>query len=297
MKKVICFGEVLWDMLPSGKVAGGAPMNVAFHLNQFGWDCKMISKVGDDLLGKELLDFLGNKMIPIEFIQIDTNHPTGTVKVTLDEKGIPSYEITEMVAYDFLDKTESIEKGVSKADVFIFGSLASRNETSGKTLLELLENTGIKIFDVNLRAPHYTRNTLEELLKRSDIVKMNDEELDIIASWHGDLTEFESKMVLIKQQYDLESLIITKGKEGASVLDEKGNLHHSAYQFEIEVKDTVGCGDAFLAGYVSKMMSGADVATCLEFASGMGAYLATQRGATPFLEEEKIYHFIKTARV
>ncbi len=297
MKKVICFGEVLWDMLPTGKVAGGAPMNVAFHLNQFGWDCKMISRVGNDPLGKELLRFLEDKMIPRDFIQIDPAHPTGTVKVELDDKGIPSYEIIDPVAYDFLETNEEIEKEVADADVFIYGSLASRNEATRNMLLNLLENTGVKIFDINLREPHYTRTTLEDLLKLSDIVKMNDEELDIIASWHQDLTTIASKMELVKSQYGLKSLIITRGKEGASVLDEVDKIHHSAYQFEIEVLDTVGCGDAFLAGYVSKMMKGHSVESCLEFASGMGAFLATQRGATPFLEEDKIYQFIQKARV
>ncbi|KAA3640128.1 MAG: carbohydrate kinase [Bacteroidetes bacterium] len=297
MKKVICFGEILWDMLPSGKVPGGAPMNVAFHLNQFGWNCKMISRVGGDPLGQELVDFLENKRIPKDFIQIDPVHPTGTVKVELDEKGIPSYEIIDQVAYDFLEVSEEINKEVAEADVFIYGSLASRNETSRKMIMDLLENTGVKIFDINLREPHYTRNTLEGLLKSADIVKMNDEELDIIASWHQDLTTLASKMKLIKSQYKLLSLIITRGKEGASVLDEEGKIHHSSHQFDIKVLDTVGCGDAFLAGYVSKMMEGATVETCLEFASGMGAYLATQRGATPFLKEENIYQFIHNARV
>jgi fructokinase len=292
MRKIICFGEVLWDMLPTGKVAGGAPMNVAFHLNQFGWNCKMISKVGNDQLGEHLRQFLQSKNIPTDFIQKDTNHPTGLVKVNLDEKGVPAYDIVEAVAYDYIKLEVALMEAVSKADIFIYGSLAARNNTSRDTLLKLLGNTGTKVCDINLRAPHYSRELLELLLGKADVAKMNDEELSIISSWYAQELDFEGRMRTLKNHFGLNSLIVTKGKEGASAIDQNNKFYHYKRQFEVKVADTVGCGDAFLAGYVSKWLSGGSIPECLEFASATGAYLATYHGATPSFDENIINQFL-----
>ncbi len=296
MSKVICFGEVLWDMLPTGKVPGGAPMNVAFHLNQFGCDCKLISKVGEDPLGKELLLFLEQRNISTRLIQKDAAHPTGTVKVTLDGQGVPDYEIIDSVSYDFIEANDKLKEIVSRADIFVYGSLAARNSISRRTLFQLLDNTGIKVCDINLRIPHYKMDVVEALLKNANIVKMNNEELDLIVSWYKHIPDFESKMRFFKDHFQLTALIITRGEKGASVLDQNDQFYHSSYPFQIDVTDTVGCGDAFLAGFVSKILAGAEIPECLEFASAVGAYLATKRGATPRLDEEVIINFSKPAK-
>ena len=180
---IVCFGEILWDLLPTGKVAGGAPMNVAFHANQLGIAAQMISKVGKDDLGKDLIDLLNQKGVDTSLVQTDDTYPTGTVKVTLDAKGSPSYEIVAPVAWDFIHANTANKTAVQTADAFVFGSLAARNETTRNTLLELLKLAKLKVFDVNLRSPFYTKPLLTQLLHQADIVKMNDEELEIIGGW------------------------------------------------------------------------------------------------------------------
>ncbi|MCP3927578.1 MAG: carbohydrate kinase, partial [Bacteroidetes bacterium] len=154
-KKVVCFGEILWDMLPTGKVAGGAPMNVAVHLHNFGIPAEMISKAGNDTLGGALIEFLKEKGVNTQYIQRDYSHPTGTVNVNLSDRSEVIYEIVEPAAWDFIDFSESLKTLIQEADVFIFGSLCARNEQTRKTLFDLLDQAKLKIFDVNFRPPHY----------------------------------------------------------------------------------------------------------------------------------------------
>jgi fructokinase len=286
MKKIICFGEVLWDMLPTGKVPGGAPMNVAFHLNQFGWHPKMISKVGDDALGRELLKFLESKNVSTDLIQIDDNASTGTVKVEIDEEGFPSYEMSDPVAYDFLEYNTIIEKEISDIDVLIYGTLAARHKQSRNTLLHLLEHSKYKVFDVNLRIPFYERSVVETLLKEADLVKMNEEELEIFVAWfslkEGDINQVTQLVKL----FNLQGILLTKGAKGAGYFDGK-NLYEDP-GISIKVQDTIGSGDSFLAGFLSQFLKGKHSEECLKFAGKIGALVATKKGGTPSFSEEEI---------
>ncbi len=277
--QVICFGEVLWDLLPTGKVAGGAPMNVAFQLNQLGITAGMISRIGTDELGKEISDFLKNKNVPTKWVQQDEAHPTGIVQVELNEKGHPQYDIVSDVAWDFIATENNALEVVKNADAFVFGSLVARNEASKNTLLTMLEYAAIRVFDVNLRQPFFSKEMIGKLLLQADIVKMNDDELEIIAGWQGYSGDFREKMSAIKKNFQIDLLVVTQGAEGATSLGESGFCKHAGYC--VRVQDTIGSGDAFLAGYLSQFFAQCTPEKCLDFACKMGAYVATKRGGTP----------------
>ena len=288
-KSIICFGEVLWDMLPSGKVAGGAPMNVAYHAKQFGMVAQMISAVGNDDLGKELVVFLEQKGIPTDFIHTNYTFDTSTVQVTLNERGSASYEIVEPVAWDFLFSDGSRNEAVSQADFLLFGSLVCRNEANLTTLLALIDKAQKVVFDVNLRPPFYSQSLIETLLQKVDIVKMNDEELEIIINWYGIKGDLSDQLAFVLEKFTIETVIMTQGKHGAVCMHE--DKLYSQKSFPVTVKDTVGSGDAFLAAFLYKMSTKASWQSCLEFACATGAFVATQSGGTPAISESIVLDF------
>lgn len=261
-------------------------MNVAFQLNQLGIPVGMISKVGADFLGDEILDFLKSKRVPVGFVQRDPHHQTGIVKVSLDQKGHPQYEIVENVAWDFIDADEAILEEVRKSSTFVYGSLASRNEQSKRTLMQFLEYAPFKVFDVNLRKPFYSKSLLSELLLEANVIKMNDDELEMLAGWFGLSGTQKEKMEGLKAAFQVEICVVTLGEKGALCLEDSGFYEHPG--FRVQVNDTVGSGDAFLAGFISQFLQQKEPTECLEFACKMGAYVATQKGGTPNLEQRTI---------
>ena len=288
MANIICYGEVLWDMLPSGKKPGGAPMNVAFHVQQLGTSSRLISRVGNDDLGSELIQFLYKKGIDTQLVQQDNALPTSTVEVTLDRNGTPTYEIFENVAWDNIQLMPKLLNKITESDAVIFGSLACRTLRSRQSLFELLEESNLRIFDINLRPPFYSKTLLERLLNYANIVKVNEEELDIAADWLGG-DEFEGEMdkiKAIKNQYNIDIIIITKGKDGVICIDNNEVFTHPIYC--VDVADTVGSGDAFLAGFVHAFLNGKSTPNCLELASIMGALVASKMGATPTIRMEEV---------
>ena len=289
---LVCFGEVLWDVLPSGKMAGGAPMNVAFQASNLGLSARMISRVGTDELGTELLNFLNAKGVSTQYVQTDPTLPTGAVHVTLNSNGSPAYKIVQPVAWDNILPDAELHDLVMEADAFVFGSLVCRSERSKKTLLELLEVATLRVFDTNLRSPFYAQGLLDELLLKADIVKLNDEELSIIASWNGVQGEEATLLHFLKEKYRLDMLILTKGDKGAVCLDETDFYTHPG--FKVSVKDTIGSGDAFLAAFLSKMLGGAGTRECLEFACALGALVATKQGGTPDINKLEIQQCINS---
>ncbi len=266
---IVCFGEVLWDLLPSGKIAGGAPMNVAYHARVFGLPSRMVSRVGTDDLGRELLAFLSDKGIPTNLVQRDQTLPTGTVKVRLDEKGTPSYEIVQPAAWDHIHPDEAAKQAVTDAGTLVFGSLACRTECTKSTLFELLERATVRVFDVNLRQPFFSVELLETLLAKATLVKMNDEELETLSAWFGASGQAAEKMSCLKKQFQLDALIVTKGANGAEFLNEINHYTHPG--FKVKVQDTIGSGDAFLGAFLSKMLRGASAEESLETACAAGA--------------------------
>jgi fructokinase len=283
---VICFGETLWDLFPAGKVAGGAPMNVAVHLRQLGIDATMISRVGKDKNGEEILEFLRKKGVPVNGIQTDPIHSTGEVKVMLNEKGYPTYEIVENVAWDYIQTGIETEALFEKGSVLVFGSLASRNAVSFNALRQLLPMASLRVFDVNLRRPYYSKELVDFLLQRAEIVKMNDEELEEITGWFRPSEDERSNMQFMRKKYGLEILIITKGEHGACAIDDRGYLYQKG--FSVNVRDTVGSGDSFLAAFLSKYLTGESMQECLAFAGAIGAFVATREGGTPSIDPEEV---------
>ncbi len=285
-KSIVCFGEVLWDLLPTGKIAGGAPMNVAVHANQLGLTATMISAVGDDELGEEIKSFLVSRGLNVENIQ-KNDYQTGIVEVTLDAKGSPSYEIIEPVAWDFIRYTETAKSTVQTADALVFGSLAVRNDVSKQTLLQLQANAKLKILDINLRKPFYTSELANELFNVADIVKVNDEELEMICAWYGQAGDETANARFLKERYALKGIIVTKGGNGAFFIDENNEVaEHQG--FKVSVSDTIGSGDSFLASFITKWITGESPAEALKYACAVGAFVATQKGATPVISEEDI---------
>lgn len=284
---LVCFGEVLWDLLPTGKVAGGAPMNVAYHANTFGLQAKMVSRIGADELGGELRLFLDGKGVSADLLQVDRALPTGVVKVSLDAAGTASYEIVQPAAWDAIQPFDRALDAVRNADLLVFGSLACRSETTKNTLLQLLELAPLRVFDVNLRTPFYSKELLAELLPKANIVKMNDEELDVIGGWFGAAGSEEEKMEFLKNCFRLEALLVTRGARGAVLLNDSGLFTQTG--FPVKVQDTIGSGDAFLGAFLSKMTAGATEDECLETACAAGAFVATKKGATPKYSPEEVF--------
>lgn len=285
-KTVVCFGEVLWDLLPGGAVAGGAPMNVACQLSNLGIAAKMISAVGQDELGTRLLHFLRERGVDTSLIGMHPTLPTGTVKVSLDDKGVPTYEILQPVAWDHISLTEAAAEAVKAADAFVFGSLAARSKHSLDTLTELLKVAAMPVLDVNLRAPFYEQTTIAALMQQTRLLKLNDEEIALLGKWWKLPGTQAEQMEWLMQKFGLEAVVLTRGANGAALLDHHGFYEHSGYS--VKVADTVGSGDAFLAGFLSQWLAGASAMQSLSFACATGALVASLPGGTPNINENMV---------
>ena len=273
---IVCFGEVLWDVFPEEKKPGGAPLNVAVHLTKFNYAPMLVSSIGYDKPGNDLLHFINEQGLDSHYIQHDKMYPTGVVNVELDLSGNANYDIVYPSAWDYTEYPSTLVADYN----LIFGSLGSRNITARQTLLKLIEQANFAIFDVNFRAPHYTRELIELLLNKSQIVKLNDEEIEIISAWYGKKgATLESQCEFLKQKYALDQVIVTLGSKGAAIYKEESIYRHPGYK--VSVKDTVGSGDSFLASYLAHFLKGASIEESLDMACATGAFVATQIGAVP----------------
>lgn len=288
-KQVLCFGEVLWDTFGDDKKAGGAPMNVAMHLMQQGVNACVVSRVGDDTLGAEMVAFLKKNKLYSDLVQIDEKLPTCKVIVKLDEKQQATYTIPKPVSWDNIHEEEPLLNKIKKADVIVFGSLACRTATSRDTLLNLFENKMLKVFDVNLRAPHYELATIETLAAMADVVKMNEEEANLLINAYDE--PLKDKMIEFQKKYHCQTIIVTRGENGALVWhDEKFHEHAG---FSVDVEDTVGAGDAFLATFIAGLINEQPMNTVLEKACAIGAYVASCAGANPAYDQAEINKILK----
>ncbi len=288
----VCFGEILFDLFPSGKKPGGAPMNVAIHLQNLGIPTAMISRVGNDHLGEEIVTFLKDKDVNTDLIQIDKSKNTGTVNVTLDERKNATYEIVENVSWDNIDSI--FIESMIQPQYIIHGSLACRSEKSKNSLLKLLDYSNSKIvFDLNLRKPYYDQLLIEKLLDRANIIKMNEDEFELLKRWLKiKEPSLEEEFAKLKSLYEnLEIAIVTMGKNGAMAWQDYRQI--SVPGITIRVEDTVGSGDAFLGAFISQIAKGETLEKALVFASAAGAFVATQPGANPAYEISDIYDILK----
>lgn len=289
--KVVCFGEVLWDILPSGAVPGGAPMNVAYHLQKLNKNPAVITRIGIDNKGQQLMNIFSDHGVCTDFFQVDNKYETGRVFANPNEYNEVVYDIVKPVAWDFIGWDDAFVELVSNAEFFVFGSLAARNKVSRDTLFKLLETAKNKVLDINLRAPHYNRRIVEQLLRKANFVKMNQAELELITGWFSNYTSIEDRLQSLADKFKLSNMVVTMGRSGALLLmNGEITKHHG---FKVEVVDTVGSGDAFLAGLLSQLLDNASSETSLEFASGLGAFIATKTGACPGYEVEQIEELIQ----
>lgn len=295
------FGEILWDCLPSGRHAGGAPFNVCAHLAQLGASASLISSVGQDALGDELLQLARDKSINTRFVhRARAGLATGTVQVTLDAHADAAYEIVEPVAWDEIKVPPEAGQAVAQARALVFGSLAGRSRDNLAHLETLLAGPGpCRFFDVNLRPPFADPALVIGLAKHADVIKLNDDEVGSLAGWAltGAMTPSAAHSLdavadacaVLARATGTTRLCVTRGAQGA-VLWDLGNLV-SALAPHTQVRDTVGAGDAFMAGLMLGLTRGGDTQTVLQNACRLGAYVASQDGATPLLPPEYIQDF------
>lgn len=283
----IGLGEVLWDMLPDGKLLGGAPANVAFHTQNLGGKGIVVSSVGDDNSGKEILDKLNGLELETGFIHIDPDHTTGTVTVKLDQSGIPEYIIHKDVAWDHIPFTPDIKDLAQKADAVCFGTLAQRSETSRNTIINFLKSTKkecLRLCDINLRQSFYSQEIIEQSLQLSNMVKLNDDELITIAdilSLNGKEDEILRSMI---KKYDLNLIALTKGKDGSRILTEKEDSH---FKEKVDkIADTIGAGDSFSATLLNGLLNEKPLKEIHRHAVQVAGYVCTQNGATPLLPDD-----------
>lgn len=285
---VVGMGEALWDMLPEGRKLGGAPANFAYHVSQFGLDSRVVSAVGDDELGNEILANFAEKQLERQIEKVA--YPTGTVLVTLDEKGVPCYEIKEGVAWDNIPYTPALENLAKQTRAVCFGSLAQRNAVSRETINRFIDEMPqdenvLKIFDINLRQHFYSKELIEASLKKSNVLKINDEELVVVGEMFGfaDI-DFLDKCWILLAKYNLKMLILTCGTEGSYVFT-PGEVSFLETP-QVQVADTVGAGDSFTGAFVAAILNGKTVKDAHRLAVDVSAFVCTQNGAMPELSEE-----------
>lgn len=287
-KLVVGMGELLFDVFPTGKKIGGAPVNFAYHVGQLGIESLAISAVGNDELGREIMDILQekriNNIVPL------VAEPTGTVQVTLDEKGVPSYEICEGVAWDNIPCNKELVEVAKSCCAFCFGSLAQRAEQSRNAINLFLDSMdsgddALRIFDINLRQAFYSREIIEESLKKSNVLKINDDEFRTVGNMLGyDGEDFERGSRLLMERYGLKMVILTCGEIGSHIFYEGGSSFLPTPK--VEIADTVGAGDSFTAAFVASLLSGKSIEESHRKAVEVSAYVCTQSGAMPIIPEE-----------
>lgn len=287
-KTIVGLGEILWDVFPDGKVLGGAPANFAYHATQLGFNGYALSAIGDDALGKEIISSLEEKKL--NYLLKTTAFPTGTVQVTLSGEGIPQYEICENVAWDNIPFTGHTENLAKQCAAVCFGSLAQRSKTSRETIRRFLHSTPescLKIFDINLRQHFYSQDVIEESLAVADILKINEDEIKIIAEmFHLSARNEDEICRHLLRNFDLQVVILTKGTEGSYIFT--SNEESYLPTPKVEVADTVGAGDSFTAAFVVAFLSGKSVKESHRIAVEVSAYVCQQFGAMPELKQDVV---------
>lgn len=285
-KKIVGFGELLWDCLPTGRQIGGAPGNFAFHATQCGLDGVMVSAVGNDASGDDILAEADRRGLKYVCARID--HPTGWVEVQLDAAGVPQYIIHEEVAWDYIPFTPRLERLAREADAVCFGSLAQRSRESRATLkrfLNLMKPEALKVFDINLRQNFFTKEVISESLQAASILKLNDEEIGVVAKLLGyEYKDYESACRRIMADYNLTLVILTCGASGSYVFSPEETSYMDTPK--VEVADTVGAGDAFTASFIASYMQGKSLKESHQLAVEIAAFVCTQKGAMPILNAE-----------
>lgn len=296
---MIGLGEVLWDVLPSGKVLGGAPANFAYMTKVLGDDGIVASRVGNDDLGREACQVMQEIGLNNSYVQRDDEHGTGIATVSIDDGGQPTFTIKESVAWDFLQWTDEWNELSSRADVICFGSLAQRSPTSASAIERFLANAPertLRICDVNLRQAYYNEDVLRRSFRHAHIVKVNDQELlQVSYLLNLGVRSEEALAMRLLQQNDLHLVCVTRGSRGSLLVSRDGREEHSG--FSVEVADAIGAGDAFTACLAHYYLRAASLEQISEAANRFAAWVATQRGATPPISKIQLQNILNGAAI
>lgn len=291
---IVCIGEVLWDLLPEGPQLGGAPSNLACHVAGLGGRATLISRVGDDDLGRRALSMLSGKGVDVSRVVVDSAAPTGTVGVTLEGQGQPKFTIHERVAWDRLTADGAGREAVGRADAVCFGSLAQRTPEARAAVQALVGGVpsgAVVVCDINLRAPFYDKATLERSMELATVVKLNDGELGVLGGFFGLEGSQEAQAEGLARRFGLEAVLLTLGAEGSRLWT--GGRWVVEPGRQVSVRDTIGAGDSFTAAYLVGRLKGWDPAATLRHAAGIAAYVCTQAGATPDLPPDLLRPFLE----
>jgi fructokinase len=282
-------GELLWDLLPGGKELGGAPANFAWHARALGMTGVVVSCVGDDDEGRQIIDRLDHLDLRRDFVSVDRSHPTGRSTVSLDGAGVPSFHVHEDVAWDFIPHTPGLDRLAGEVDAVNFGTLGQRRPLSRDTTQSFLSRTrpdAVRLFDLNLRAPHYTNEVIEKSLALATVLKLNDQEFATLSrmfGWRGDPGE---RLRRLADSFELGLIALTRGELGSILYAGGRESVHAG--FRVQVVDTVGAGDAFAAAVVVGLLRGRDIDAINEHANRVAAFVCSKRGATPELPDELV---------
>jgi fructokinase len=290
--KVVGIGEVLWDLMPAGKQLGGAPANFAHHAHSLGAEAVVITRVGEDDLGREILDRFKQSEISVDVVQIDANKTTGTVAVALRDGGVPQFTIREDVAWDWLAPTDLALKVVATADAICFGSLAQRSRISRASIQQLMAAApakALRIFDINLRQPYYTREIIEQSLRSANVLKLNDTELPVLGAMFELGSQPKQQIQGLCQRFGLELVALTRGAQGSLLY--QGGRWSEHFSQPVQVVDTVGAGDAFTAALTVGLLSKVDLDETHEVAVQVARFVCSHAGATPALPTHLRCHF------
>jgi len=289
---LVGLGEILWDMLPAGKQLGGAPANFAYHAQALGAQGVVVSCVGDDELGKEILARLAELNLERKYIAVDRHHPTGTVTVELDENGKPDYTIHENVAWDFIPSDPGFADLAVRADAVCFGSLCQRSQVSHNTICDFLHATKpdcIRLFDINLRQSYFNKEIIHTMLELSNVLKLNDEELPVVADLLG-LTGSENDFLSqLTNDYALRMIALTRGADGSCLYTQAEMSSHRG--FPAKIADTVGAGDSFAAAVALGLLHGKVLDRINEFANRLAGFVCSKSGATPKLPDSLVREY------
>jgi len=293
-KTVLAFGEVLWDLLPDRRILGGAPFNFAYRVNCLGETGIMASRLGTDELGRQAMQKMQALGMDTSHIQWDRDHPTGTVKVSFDDDNNPDYVIIPHVAYDFTEATDDLQAVAGLADCLCFGTLAQREPAARQALAKLVECApqAVKLLDINFRKKCYTVETVTDSLEKADILKLNEDE----AGQLGKMLAMDADRIDVIAQglvdrYKLACCVVTLAARGALIVSADGGKTYSP-GYKVELVDSLGSGDAFTAGFITKYLNGATAAECVEYGNVLGAIVATQKGATAPITRDDVSSFL-----
>jgi fructokinase len=292
--KYVCvgLGEILWDMLPAGKQLGGAPANFAYHAQALGGQGVVVSCVGDDELGQEIITRLDELGLDRRYLAVDKSHPTGTVTVELDEYGKPDYTIHENVAWDFIPWHPRLAELAGRTDAVCFGSLCQRSEISHRAVRAFLEATVpecLRVFDINLRQSYFNKGIVQTMLELSNVLKLNDEELPVVAELLGLAGSEDELFARLTDNYGLRVIAVTRGGHGSRLYAQGRSSEHKG--FRAQVADTVGAGDSFAAAITLGLLCGRSLDEINEFANSLASFVCSQSGATPRLPDRLASEF------